>query len=190
MASVYGVQRVCISSQFRIFAEGNVPDELLLATLDKLELPVETVYRGEDFDLGGGAVINVLWPDPGCDMDVNNTGLVLRLRFANRTVLFPADIQDPAMKGLLTSPDQLAADVLVAAHHGSSEKSTPAFLKAVHPQFIVSSNAARLTGKQRRFDTMAGKTPLYRTNKCGAITITIKSSGAISVSTFLRPEQK
>jgi beta-lactamase superfamily II metal-dependent hydrolase len=76
--------------------------------------------------------------------------------------------------------------VLVAPHHGSSEDLTPAFLAAVQPQMILSSNFGRLTNKQKRFETMVGRTPLYRTPECGAITVTIHKDGTISVSTFVK----
>jgi competence protein ComEC len=112
---------------------------------------------------------------------------VLRLTYAGRTILFPADIQDPAFDGLLKHPEQLKSDILVAAHHGSSEALTPAFLRAVSPRFIVSSNAWTLTNKQKRFNLMAGDIPLYRTSKYGAITITLSKDGEISLSTFLHP---
>jgi competence protein ComEC len=108
----------------------------------------------------------------------------MRLTFAGRSVLFPADIQDPAFIGLLQHPAALKSDVLVAPHHGSSEDLTPAFLAAVAPQWIISSNASRLTNKQKRFNTMIGKIPLYRTSSCGAITVTITRQGAISIATF------
>ena len=126
----------------------------------------------------------MLWPGPVGNLNSNNAGLVLRLTYAGRSVLFPADIQDPAFDGLLQHPDRLPSDVLVAPHHGSGESRTRAFLAAVHPAVIVASNAARLSGKQQLFNTMVGNTPLYRTSSSGAITITITAAGQITVTTF------
>jgi beta-lactamase superfamily II metal-dependent hydrolase len=79
----------------------------------------------------------------------------------------------------------LKADVLVAAHHGSSEKTTPAFVRAVNPQFIISSNGSPLTEKQKLFELMIGKRPLYRTSNCGAITLRIGRDGTLSVRSFI-----
>jgi competence protein ComEC len=175
---------VLISHHFRRNAEGNEPDQELLRTLERLPAITREVATGDRIDLGEGATIDVLWPGPAGDLNSNNAGLVLRLTYAGRSVLFPADIQDPAFDGLLQHPERLPSDVLVAPHHGSSESRTPAFLAAVHPGLIIASNAARLTQKQLRFNTMAGPTPLYRTSSSGAITVTITADGTVSITTF------
>ena len=79
------------------------------------------VVTGENFDFGGGAVGQVLWPPPHAKLNSNNGGMVLRITYGGKSILFPADIQDPAMRELLKTPAVLKSDVLVAAHHGSSE---------------------------------------------------------------------
>ncbi len=185
IATTFGVHEVFISPHFRRNASGNLPDEALLDTLDKLNLPPHLIAAGDHLNLSPGLIADILWPPRSGTWNSNNSGIVMRLSYAGRTLLFPADIQDPAFEGVLKHPDQLQADILVAPHHGSSETLTHAFLKAVHPQAIVSSNAWRLTNKQKRFDTMAGDTPLYRTNKSGAITITVTSDGKVSIATFM-----
>ncbi len=188
LASTFSAASVLTSHHFRPLSVGNEPDEALLAKLDELHLRPRELATGDHVDLGGGAAIDVLWPPPDGAWKSNDAGLVLRLTYAGRRILFPADIQDPAFAGVLRHPDLLAADVLVAPHHGSSEPLTPAFLAAVHPSVIVSSNAARLSAKQRRFDEMVGgATPLLRTSKCGAITVTVTPEGRVEVGTYLRP---
>ena len=192
LAAALAPDAVLVSHHFRRNAVANEPDLELLAKLDELHLPPRELATGDHVELGGGAAVDVLWPPPDGTWDSNNAGLVLRLTYAGRRVLFPADIQDPAFAGLLQHPDRLPADVLVAPHHGSSESLTPAFLAAVHPSLIVSSNAARLTAKQRRFDEMVNampgpRVPLYRTSRYGAITVTITPDGRVSVTTYLHP---
>jgi hypothetical protein len=49
---------------------------------------------------------------------------------------------------------------------------------------VLSSNAARLTTKQRIFEHLPGSGPLYRTPRCGAITVTISPGGPIHLATF------
>ncbi len=185
IATAYNVADVFTSTHFRKNAAGNVPDLLLLDELEKLNRPPREIASGDHLDLGHGAAIDVLWPPNSGDLNSNNAGLVLRLTYAGKRVLFPADIQDPAFAGVLKNPAALRSDVLVAPHHGSSEDLTPAFLAAVKPGVILSSNFWRLSSKQKRFEQMIGQTPLYRTPQCGAITVTIKSNGTLSVSTFL-----
>ena len=100
-------------------------------------------------------------------------------------MLFPADIQVAPERELLKHPELLRADVLVAPHHGSAEITTAEFIRAVHPRYILASNAEKLTHKQRMFDTLAGNYPLYRTSRCGAIDLTVETSGEIEIQTFL-----
>ena len=169
---------------------GNIPDQMLLDELGKLNRTPKEISIGDHFDLGSGAAVDVLWPPKTGDLNSNNAGLVLRLTYAGRSILFPADIQDPAFTGVLKNAGALKSDVLIAAHHGSSEDLTPAFLADVHPEMILSSNFWRLTSKQKRFNEMAGNTPLYRTSDFGAITVTISHDGKISISTFLKNPPK
>jgi competence protein ComEC len=184
VAAAFHAAAVFTSHHFRPHAVNNEPDEALLAKLDELGVGPHELAVNDHVDLGGGAAVDVLWPPPDGTWTSNDAGLVLRLTYAGRRILFPADIQDPAFAALLKQSDRLPADVLVAPHHGSSEKLTPAFLAAVHPSIILSSNAARLSAKQRRFDEMVGRTPLYRTPECGAITVTVTPDGRVDVQTY------
>jgi competence protein ComEC len=186
IAETMGVQQVFTSCHFIKNSAGNVPDQLLLEDLQKLNRTPKQIAVGDHLDLGHGAEVQVLWPPRTGDLNSNNAGLVLRLTYAGRSILFPADIQDPAFSGVLANAKALQSDVLVAPHHGSSENLTPAFLAAVHPQVILSSNFARLTSKQREFETMVGQTPLYRTPQCGAITVVIHPDGKLDLQSFVR----
>ena len=112
---------------------------------------------------------------------------MLKLTYARRTILFPADVQQPALSALAKSPEQLPCDVLIAPHHGSAEAATAAFLKAADPLYIVSSNDRTLSQKQRLFDKLAGERPLFRTNRCGAVTIEIDRNGGVIVAPFVPP---
>jgi competence protein ComEC len=181
----YGQPPFFVSPQFARQAKGNVPAEELLETLFDADRPPKIIHQGDHLDLPGGATLDVLWPPVNCDMNSNNCGLVLKLEYAGRTVIFPADIQEPAERELLKNPKSLKCDVLIAPHHGSAETTTAGFLRAADPQMILASNAAKLSLKQRVFDALAMRRPLYRTSRYGAITITIDAAGRISIDTFL-----
>ena len=60
-------------------------------------------------------------------------------------------------------------------------------MRAVNPSSIVSSNDRSLTTKQRTFESpeVLGGRPLYRTNRCGAITVRLAHDGTVTVETFL-----
>jgi competence protein ComEC len=187
--SAYDHPEIFMSPHFERHAVGNIPAESLLDTIRAAGYSPGIIHRGDHLDLGDGATIDVLWPPVDCNMNSNNCGLVLKLHYGGRTVLFPADIQDPPELALLQHPEELKADVLVAPHHGSAELTTGAFIRAVEPQIILASNGAPLTKKQRNFDELATRYPFYRTSRNGAITLSIDSTGQIGLKTY-EPTQK
>jgi competence protein ComEC len=187
----YGVREVWTSPQLvRHAAPGSQVQELL-ASLDRMERTPRLLAPGDRTPLGRDTSVEVLWPPPDARLSqtTNDACLVIRLTHAGRSILFPGDIQDLAMRELLRDPARLKSDVLVAAHHGSSESLTPAFVRAVDPQYIVSSNDRTPTNKQREFEHMIGNRLLYRTNRCGAITIVITREGELRVEPFLPQHQ-
>lgn len=189
ITEAWRVPKVYMSPHFRRHAVGNGPAEALLETLERLNRPPPIAARGDRIDLGSGAAIDVLWPPIDCTMNSNNCGLVLRLTYAGRSILFPADIQEPAEAELLKDPAKLKSDILVAPHHGSAEITTAAFVKAVDPQIIVASNASKMTHKQRVFDEIVAGKPFYRTSQFGALTISIGADGQLSLGTFVKSRE-
>ncbi|MES2113675.1 MAG: ComEC/Rec2 family competence protein, partial [Pseudomonadota bacterium] len=68
----------------------------------------------------------------------NARGCTLKITAGGRSLLLAADIEAPQEAALLQRAGAgLAADVLLAPHHGSGTSSTPAFLLAVHPQLAL-----------------------------------------------------
>jgi competence protein ComEC len=182
------VRRVVTNPVFRTQSIGNAPAEAMLQRLDDEHLPIDTAARGQTLPLDdhGGAALDVLWPPPARKfLSTNNAGMVLRLRANGHTVLFPADIQVATERELTLSPDRLRAEVLVAPHHGSAESTTAEFIDAVKPAYIVSSNAIRLSKKQREFDRLVAARRSYRTSVCGAITVHLPRNGEVWVESFL-----
>lgn len=184
VVSVYGVREVLAGAYLAPNAVGDSAAEGVLASLDDLDRPPRIVSPGDVLPLGRQTRVEILWPREGMALQDNDSGVVMKLSHAGRTILFPADIEDAAMAELLKQPASLKADVLIAAHHGSSEKLTAAFVTAVDPSAILSSNDRTLTHKQRTFETLIGDRPLYRTHHCGAITVTIGGDGSLRVEPF------
>lgn len=68
----------------------------------------------------------------------NDLGCVLKVMTSFGSMLLPADIERVSELALLERyPEGLAADVLIAPHHGSKTSSTEGFVSAVNPQITV-----------------------------------------------------
>ena len=69
---------------------------------------------------------------------VNDRSMVLRLRYGDRTMLFPGDLENIGLDAILNShaPDSFRADILKFPHHGKSDM-REAFLAAVSPRFTI-----------------------------------------------------
>jgi competence protein ComEC len=188
IVAAYDVHDIFIGPRFRYHAVGVAPTEGLLHVLDQYDRPPRVLSKGETIPLGRDVDVNVLWPPANSQLSSNDDAMVMRFTFAGRSILFTGDIQEDAEKALLVSPGQLKSDILVAPHHGSSEITTAAFVRAVDPLYILSSNDRHLSGKQKRFETMIDNRPLYRTNRDGAITVTIDEDGTPHVEAFLKSQ--
>jgi competence protein ComEC len=182
----YGVGRAVISSAFEEHARSKPSAEALLSTLRQHGVQLKVLTRGDRVDVGKGATIDVLWPQSAVTAGAsNNSDLVLKLSYARRIILFPADIQQPAQAQLLKDPSQLHCDAMLAPHHGSGEATTGNFIAAADPLYIVSSNDRTLSQKQRTFEKQIGNRALFRTSRCGATTITVDGTGGITVTPYL-----
>lgn len=84
----------------------------------------------------------VLHPAPDMVGDDNQLSCVLRVTSAGgRRVLLTGDIDSSAEHRLVAAGADLAADVLLAPHHGSPGSSSPAFVAAVRPRLVVHTAA-------------------------------------------------
>lgn len=185
----YGVPKVVMGSAFELNARHSAAGETLLTTLAQRKVQIDRLSRGARAELGRGVVIEALWPPTGdTSLLANESDLVLKLTYARRTILFPADIQRVAQSRLLRDRADLRCDVLIAPHHGSGESTTADFVSAADPLYIVSSNDRTLSQKQRLFEQQVGDRPLFRTNECGAVSITIDRNGGVIVTPHLRTE--
>ena len=188
----YGPRDVAVGSTFIDDAGRDPAGRFFLDRLRELQRPPRKVRIGDVIPLDRNATLTVLWPPPAEKLqgwDANDTSLVLRLDHPGGRLLFTGDIQQDAMAELLrqaeTDPDLLRADLLVAPHHGSTESNTRAFIDAVSPSFILSSNSRSMSIKQERLAEMIGDAELLRTPETGAITIDFDADG-FEVSQFLK----
>jgi competence protein ComEC len=104
----------------------------------------------------------------------NNASCVLAVRSAHGRILIPGDIEAPAERDLVARYGSgMAAEILVAPHHGSRTSSTDALVESVHPRFVLFS-----TGYRNRFHHPQPAV-VARYRRAGAATLETPVSGAI-----------
>ncbi len=97
--------------------------------------------RGMQFDLGGGAVLTVLFPDRDPSfLESNTSSIVARLTYGDTEFLFTGD-SPQAIERYLISQDSLFldSDVLKLGHHGSKTSTSQEFVEAVDPDYAIVS---------------------------------------------------
>lgn len=126
----------------------------------------------------GKALVEPLAPDilHESDEDLNDSSLVLNLRFEGSAILFTGDIGFDAEERLLADPSSLRCTILKVAHHGSRSSSSEAFLAAASPQCALIG-----VGYENRFRLPSPET-LQRLRRRGARVYRTDSHGTISVT--------
>ncbi|OAI50013.1 hypothetical protein AYO45_00085 [Gammaproteobacteria bacterium SCGC AG-212-F23] len=125
----------------------------------------------------------------------NDSSCVLRIRAANKTVLFTGDIEKSAEKFLVENEKaNLSADILVAPHHGSKTSGLKEFVVAVHPKIVLLPLGYRNRYHFPHPQILAQYANLgaifYDSVTAGAITYKINSQGLISSPELYRKENK
>jgi beta-lactamase superfamily II metal-dependent hydrolase len=140
----------------------------LIAIIERNEIPVESVYYNgypgttqtwiefsdavttaglsliqtqyPDTYSWGGITVLVLNPVAGMvNPEQNEASIVLRIDYAQTSVLLPADIDSRVEDKLPNRAATLQADILKIAHHGSKHSTSETFLDAVLPQEAIIS---------------------------------------------------
>lgn len=109
---------------------------------------IVTARRGMNFDLGGGASMEVLFPDRDTEFFESNTAsIIVRLVYGENEFMLTGD-SPQAIEEYLASFDggALRSDVLKAGHHGSRTSTSGLFLDAVRPALAIIS-----AGKDNRY---------------------------------------
>ncbi len=98
--------------------------------------------RGQVIDLGGGAYLQILFPDRDVSgMSSNDGSIVMKLVYGETSVMLQGDSTAKIEDYLLTlGTTTLKSTILKAGHHGSKTSSTEEYVSAVSPKWVVISS--------------------------------------------------
>ncbi len=137
--------------------------------------------RGQIIDIGGGAYLEILFPDrdPG-GLETNTASIIAKLVYGETSFMLTGDAPDSIEKYLVQlDGEELRADVLKAGHHGSRTSSSPLFVGMVDPEYAIYSRGCDNTyghphaEVQETFSTLGVDT----LDTCNEGTVTFVSNG-------------
>ena len=154
----------------------------LKTEIQRQKIPNVLAKRGMKINLGGGAVIDILFPDRDVSSWGTNDGsVVARLSYGGTSVLLMGDATAKTEKIILekNSSTYLRNDVLKVGHHGSRSSTYSALVQSVAPAYaLISSGASNSYGHphQEVLKTLVDAgAQIFRTDLLG--TIILKSDG-------------
>ncbi|MBU0998938.1 MBL fold metallo-hydrolase [Patescibacteria group bacterium] len=157
--------------------------------MKKQNIPDILARRGMRLDMGGGVVIDILFPDRDVSSWATNEGsVVARLSYGNTSIMLTGDATLKTEKIILSenSKDQLKSTILKVGHHGSRTSSSGEFLKAIAPAYAIISDGKKNNfghPHQETLDALAQiSAQIFRTDLLG--NIVMKSDGKNMVFSF------
>jgi competence protein ComEC len=137
--------------------------------------------RGQEIDLGGGAYLQILFPDRNVSEVSPNTGsIVMKLIYGDTSVMLQGDSISNIEQYLLElDGEYLKSDILKAGHHGSRTSSVEEYVAKVSPKWTVISSGKNNSYGHPHKETLATmkklQIPTYDT--CNNGTIVFESDG-------------
>lgn len=180
------VRELVVSEYFEPYAAHHAGPARLLDMLEAGGTTLRRVRAGDTLT-AGGLRATVLWPPPagtGLPLTSNESSIVLRLVFAGRRVLLCGDNEGRGLDGLLdTAGDALAAEVVLAPHHGGTDARTRELLERIGAEGILCSSNRGSPARPLPLARIVPADRLFNTAEDGCLTVRIDEQG-IEVTTF------
>ena len=130
-----------------VFEPGTLNDsktfQNLQAEIKNRNIPRVLARRGMRLHIGGGAYIDILFPDRDVSGWTTNDGsVVARLSYGATSIMLTGDASAKTEKIILSQYEgtKLESDILKVGHHGSRSSSSDSFVRAVSPLYAVISD--------------------------------------------------
>lgn len=151
--------------------------EQMIDSLKAKNLKINVIKKGTDsINLGENTKVTVFSPTKDYYEDLNNYSPILKIQYGKTSFLFTGDAQKDIEKEMISSNENISADVLKVGHHGSSTSTTKEFLNKVHPSIGVISVGLDNSYNHPNTDTLKrlndNKIKVYRTDKDSPIILT------------------
>ncbi|OPX88491.1 MAG: ComEC family competence protein [Pelotomaculum sp. PtaB.Bin104] len=160
--------------------------EDVLKAIKARGLTVTPAKAGVQLVASEGLSAVMLAPNAASYEDLNNYSAVVKVSFGQVSFLFTGDAEEKSEMEMLAGSGAatLKADVLKVGHHGSHTSTSPAFLRAVSPQYaVISAGAGNDYGHPHReiLQRLSG-IKVYRTDLDGTVVFTTNGQ-AVNVET-------
>ncbi len=136
------LQRYAVSLIVETGVSADTPQaESMLASVARERAERLSARRGQIIDLGGGAFLEILFPDREPEgMETNTASIVARLVYGDTAFMLTGDSPEQIEHYLVQiDGEELRSAVLKAGHHGSRTSSSLLFVGMVNPSYAVYS---------------------------------------------------
>jgi len=158
---------------------------LLKEMVEKYNIPLYTIKTGDSSLEDTFLCLYPTGASAGTGEE-NQGSMVLRYSYSDTKVLFTGDITAEEEQQLLEQ--NISADVLKVAHHGSKYSSDAAFLEKVSPKAaVISCGTNNVYGhphKEAMERLQKTGAEIFRTDEDGTILVTIGKDGAMNIETM------
>jgi competence protein ComEC len=170
----------------KFFESGVFSSSVIYRNLENIvkekNIPETLVKRGMRLDIGGGAVIDILFPDRDISKWTTSDGsVVARLTYGNTSIMLTGNATAETEKIILAENpvNIIKSNVLKVGHNGSKDSTSLLFVKAVSPKYALISGE-----KDNKYDYPSQETldilsqsdvQVFRTDILGSIIM--KSDG-------------
>lgn len=177
----------------KVFEPGTVNDSKTYQNLKdgikNKNIPRILAKRGMKLHLGGGAVIDILFPDRDVSLwDTNEGSVVMKLSYGGTSVMLAGDSTIKTEKIILEkyTPSELGSDILKVGHHGSRTSTSDTFVKAIAPAYaLISDGKNNKYGHPHRevLDTLAQfGVKVLRTDIAGTVIFSCDRMGPCKIN--------
>ena len=131
----------------KVFEPGTFTDsktyQNLRNEIENKNIPDILARRGMRLDIGGGAYIDILFPDRDVlPWPTNDGSIVAKLVYGDTSIMLTGDATAKTEKLIMDkSKDiELRSTILKVGHHGSRTSTSPEFVKTIAPTYALVSN--------------------------------------------------